>query len=102
MTEKFVTYHLSRQERETHYNYTDGESNCTCDTSIPRDIRKLTSKGWTMLSCDKYADGTIIAAKFQAPANHITPRTYAPNKSKRTITDEHKRKMQESRKNNSN
>lgn len=102
MTENIVTYHLSRQERETHYNYSDGESYCTCDTTIPKDIRKLKSKGWLMLSCDKYADGTIVAAKFRAPANCVSPRTYAPNKPKRTISDEHKRRMQDSRKNNSN
>ena len=102
MTEKIVTYHLSRNERETHYLYTDGGSTCLCDTTIPKDIRKLISKGWTMLSCDKYEDGTYAAARFSAPVNLITPRQYSPNKSKRTLTDEHKRKMQESRKNNSN
>lgn len=102
MTEKIVTYHLSRQERETHYLYTDGESTCICDTTIPKDIRKLISKGWAMLSCDKYADGTIVAAKFQAPANLITPRQYSPNKAKRTITEEHKRKMLSALKSHSN
>jgi hypothetical protein len=102
MTEKLVTYHLSRQERETHYLYTDGESTCICDTTIPKDIRKLKSKGWEMISCDKYSDGTIVAAKFRAPSNLISARQYSPTKSKRTLTEEHKRKMQESRKNNSN
>lgn len=102
MTEKIVTYHLSRNERETHYLYTDGDSTCICCTTIPKDIRKLISKGWTMLSCDKYADGTIVAAKFQAPANLISPRQHNPNKAKRTITEEHKRKMLSALKSHSN
>ena len=101
MTENIVTYRLARQERETHYLYTDGESTCICDTTIPKDIRKLISKGWTMISCDKYDDGTIVAARFTAPSSCISPRTYSPNKPKRSISESQVRRMQESRKNNS-
>lgn len=102
MIDNIVTYRLTREERETHYYLSDGESSCVCDTTIPKDIRKLTSKGWVMLSCDKYADGTIVAAKFTAPANLLSPRQHAPDKPKRSISEEHIQRMQSARKNISN
>lgn len=102
MTEKIVTYGLTRPERETHYYYTDGDESIFCDTTIPKDIRRLQSRGWEMLSCDKRADGTLVAARFRAPANTLTPRTYDPSKPKRVLSEEHKRKLLSSRKSLSN
>ena len=102
MKEKTVTYRLSREERETHYTYTDGEKTCTCITSIPKDIRKLTTKGWTMVACDKYEDGTVASAKLTAPVNLISVRPYAPDKPKRVLSEEHLARLTIGRKNNSN
>lgn len=102
MTEKLVTYRLSRDERETHYHYSDGDTYCTCDTSIPKDIRKLSSRGWLMVSCDKLADGTVVAARFTCPVECISVRSYQPSKPKRILSEDHKRKLQNSRKNITN
>lgn len=106
MKENIVSYRLARDERETHYYYQDGNENCFCDTTIPKDIRKLSAKGWQMISCDKDSDGNFMAALFMAPANYITPRAYTPgtkkDKAKRVLSDEHKRKLLSSRKNNIN
>lgn len=99
---KIVTYRLAREERETHYHYTDGDPYIFCDTTIPKDIRRLQSKGWLMISCDRYSDGTLVAAKFKAPVNCFTARAYDANKPKRTISEEHKQKLLSSRKSNSN
>jgi hypothetical protein len=97
LIEHIVTYRLTRDERETIYRYSDGDTYCTCDTSIGKDIRKLISKGWLMVSCDKLPDGTIIAARFTCPVELISPRTYKPSKPKRTISEEHRQKLIESR-----
>ena len=102
MTENIVTYRLVRDERESHYYISDGGSRCYCDTTIPKDIRKLQAKGWQMVSCDKYEDGTIIAARFSAPASCLSIRADNPNKPKRTLSEEHLRKMQTARQNTSN
>lgn len=102
MTERLVTYRLSRDERETIYRYSDGDTCCICDTSIPKDIRKLISKGWTMESCDKIPDGTIVAARFTSPVKNISIRSFNPSKPKRVLSDEHRQKLVNSRRNNSN
>jgi hypothetical protein len=102
MTERKVTYRLTREERETHYYYTDGDTSIFCDTTIPKDIRRLQSKGWQMVSCDKYEDGTLVAAKFKAPSNSLTPRSHRPDKPKRTLSEEHKQKLLSARKIHSN
>ena len=78
MIENIVTYRLTREERETHYLYSDGDTHCICDTTIPKDIRKLSSKGWLMVSCDKLADGTIVAAWFTCPVKYLSIRGYSP------------------------
>lgn len=101
MTEKIVTYRLAREERETHYHYSDGDSYIVCDTTIPKDIRRLQSKGWEMISCDKCSDGTLVAAKFKAPSNCFTARACDLKKPKRTLSEEHKQKLQSARKINS-
>jgi hypothetical protein len=102
MTERKVTYRLTRVERETHYYYTDGDPSIFCDTTIPKDIRRLQAKGWEMVHCDKYEDGTLVAAKFKAPSNSLTPRSWQPDKPKRTLSEEHKQKLLSARKIHSN
>lgn len=102
MQEKIVTYQLARHERESHYYMSDGGTMCMCDTTIPKDIRKLQTKNWQMLTCDKYEDGTIVAARFSAPASCLSIRTFNPNKPKRVLSEEHLRKMQNARQNTSN
>lgn len=99
MTERIVTYRLLREERETLYRYSDGDTYVICDTTIPKDIRKLTAKGWIMESCDKTADGTIVAARFRSPINTLSIRSYVPSKPKRKLSDEHREKLINSRKN---
>lgn len=104
MIENIVTYRLVREERETICRYSDGDTYCTCCTSIPKDIRKLSSKGWLMVSCDKLADGTIVAAKFTCPVEYLSIRTFPASvkKSVRTISDEQQSTMQNRRRNNAN
>lgn len=104
MIERLVTYRLSRDERETIYRYSDGDTYCICDTSIPKDIRKLISKGWTMESCDKIPDGTIVAARFTSPVKFLSVRAFKSpaTKSKRKLSGAALTQSQSASKNHDN
>lgn len=82
-----------KEERETYFHIDEVENAWTCTSSIPKDIRKLEKQNWRMTACTKYTDGTIAEATFTAPRNCLTLRCYNPDKPKKVLSEEHKRKL---------
>lgn len=88
---------ISREEQETHFYMSAMSDDVFCDTSIPKDMRKLEKKGWIKVEEQFYDDGTLMAAKFKAPRNCLSIRNYNPDKPKKVMSEEHKARLMEGR-----
>jgi len=86
---------LTREERETIYRVDDLDNMCYADSTIPKDIRKLEKQGWIETGVQYYKDGTVMGKQFKAPRKFISPRSYDPNRLKRTMTEEQKQAAKE-------
>jgi len=94
-------YRLSREERETVYRIDETDNTWFADSSVPKDIRRLDKQGWVEIGMQLYPDGTVMSKQFKAPRNCLSPRTYNPDKPKRTskpMSEEHKQKLMAGRK----
>ena len=88
-------YHLTKEERETIYRFNESEGVWIADSTILKDIHKLEKQKWIEINAQYYKDGTIMAKQFKAPRNCLSPRSYNPNKPKRTMTEEQKQAAKE-------
>ena len=87
-----VTEKLSRGERECILLYNDEERVWYADSSIPKFWRRLEKKGWTLVSTQYYADGTVCSKSFKGSAKGVS--ITDPFK-KREMTEEQKQKIRE-------
>lgn len=90
---------LMKEERETIYLFNEADSCWIADSSIPRDIRQLERKGWEKIDEQLYSDGSIMSARFKAPRKYLSIRQYGESSyvSSRTMSEEHKAKLLNSR-----
>jgi hypothetical protein len=86
-------YRLTKEERETIYRIDEVDNTWYADSTVQKDIHKLERRGWIETGVQYYNDGTVMAKQFKAPRNCLSPRTYNPDKPKKTMSAEHKQKV---------
>lgn len=86
-------YRLKTNEMETHLSLTCDTNIWECYTNIPRDMKKLESKGWEKIDEQYYPDGSILSMTFQAPRHAVTLR--GAQKLKRELTEEQREEYKE-------
>lgn len=97
-------YKLTREEKETLYMIDDLTGTCIAESSISKDINKLTKCNWDIIKTQYYSDGTVQSVMFSAPRKYLSIRT-VPNenevKKKKEVSEEQIEKMQKGRKSKS-
>ena len=93
ISKESAEYHLTKEERETIYRFNESEGVWIADSTILKDIHKLEKQKWIEINAQYYEDGTVMSKQFKAPRNCLSPRSYNPNKPKRTMSAEHKQKV---------
>lgn len=87
-----VTDKLSRDERECILVYNDAERVWYADSSIPKFWRRLEKKGWTLVSVQYYADGTVCSKSFKGSSKGVS---ITDPFRKREMTEEQRQKVRE-------
>jgi len=94
-------YKLTREEKETLYLIDDLTGTCIAESSISKDINKLTKCNWDIIKTQHYSDGNVQSVMFSAPRKYLSVRT-VPNKNevkkKKEVNEEQIKKMQKGRK----
>src|SRR5574344_3042204 len=91
--DKEPTRKLTKEERETLFNYAEMDGYWEIDTSVAVHMRKFDKLGYECTGTQYYPDGTIQAKTYKVPKHAISFRK--PEKVKRKMSDEQKAVMSE-------